>query len=128
MTSRFVSSCAVVGLLVLPPSYAAATPTGAQLRSHRAPMSDGEARVAVGSHGLILASAMTDRLKQRNVFPEKEHSSQRGDHQPSRGGFGPGRSGHESGGPSAPIPEPSSILMFGAGGALVAFAVRRKLA
>jgi hypothetical protein len=83
---------------------------------------------------------MTDRLTQHDVFPGEEPSRERGD-QHSRLGWSGGGSGRldlrdvgsgplddRGGSPSAPIPEPSSILMLGAGAALVGFAVRRKLA
>lgn len=141
MISRLASSAVVLGLLVLPTSYAAAGPMTAQLRRHPAAASAGETGVAVSSHGLIVASAMTDRLKQHDVFPGAQPSRAQSDRHPRRGWLGGGsgktdlrdtdsfpRDDSGGGPPSTPIPEPSSILMLGGGAALVGFAIRRKLA
>ncbi len=145
LASRWTFSCAILGLLVLPASDGDAAPTAEQRRDDRVRASARATRAAEGSRGLVLAAAMTDRLRLHDAFggPERglgagwgrpDHealhpaSRARGRHERMGLGDFPAKREHERDGfPSAPIPEPSSVVLFAAGAGVVALIARRKL-
>lgn len=134
VASRWTVTSAALGLLVLPAGFAVSAPTAAEHRSSRAHSRAWE--LPEGSHALVRSAVMTDRL--RPNYDLSDRSERRSSRRASRGRHGSFggidlrdrvESGGKGGGaPTTPIPEPSSILMLAAGGGLVAFMIRRKLA